>query len=160
MNRKLSIAAIITGALAIIGELCALDLPSFAWFFSMGKTFGWVSSTLLVLGGFAGLVWLPRDMRWTPVTLLRFRRFRSIRRGLWSLRIIMLLIVVALLDQAIVGRRALLVSYEGKTFYPAFVKHRYQAKDFGLPGEQEVNYRELKKLGTARVIMPLVTTLR
>jgi microcin C transport system permease protein len=59
-----------------------------------------------------------------------------------------------------VGRRALFVHYEGKSYFPAFVKYRYQAKDFGLPGEQEVNYRELKgllaKSGKGSVVMPLV----
>ena len=160
MNRKLSIIAIITGALSIIGELCALDLPSFSWFFRMGTTFGWIASALLVLGGIAGLLWLPQEVRWTPVTLQRFRRFRSIRRGLWSLRIIMVLVVVALLDQAVVGRRALFVRYQGKAFFPAFVKYRYQAKDFGLSGEQEVNYRELRDAlaqdGHGFVFMPPV----
>src|SRR5258708_6021443 len=106
MNRKLSIAAIVTGALAIAGERCGLLLPSVSWFFSMGPGFGWTSSTLLVLAGIAGLLWLPRELRWTPVTLQRFRRFRAIRRGRWSLRIVFALIVLALLDQAIVGRRA------------------------------------------------------
>lgn len=160
MNRKLSIAAIIVGALAILGELCGLLLPSISWFFSMGPLGGWTSCTLLVLGGIAGLLWLPREIRWTPVTLQRFRRFRSIRRGLWSLRIILLLIVLALLDQAVVGRRALFVRCDGKTYFPAFVKQRHAANEFGLKGEQEVNYRELKrelaKSGRGFVIMPVV----
>ncbi len=157
MNRKLSIAAIIAGALAILGELAGLELPSASWFFSNGPAFGWTSSALLLVGGTFGIVRLSRDIRWTPVTLLRFRRFRSIKRGLWSLRIIVVLIALALLDQVIVGRRALYVSYEGKNYFPAFVKHRYQAKDFGFPGEQEVNWRELTKIGkNAFVIMPPV----
>jgi len=160
MNRKLSIAAILIGALAILGELCGLQLPSVSWFFSMGPLMGWTSSTLLLLGGIAGSLWLPREIRWTPVMRQRFRRFGAIKRGLWSLRIIFALIALALLDQAIVGRRALFVRCDGKTYFPAFVKKRHQAKEFGLRGEQEVNYRELKrKLAQDHrgfVIMPIV----
>lgn len=160
MNRKLSIAAIVIGLLAIIGEQCGLLLPSLSWFFSMGPAFGWTCCTLLVLSGIAGLVWLPREIRWTPVTLQRFRRFRSIKRGMWSLRIIFVLILVALLDQALVGRRALFVRCDGKLYFPAFVKQRHQADEFGLSGEQEVNYRDLKsalaKDQRGFVIMPFV----
>lgn len=160
MNRKLSIAAMLIGALSLLGQLAGLDLPSVAWFFSVGETFGWVSSILLISGGLAGLLFLPKDIRWTPVTLQRFRRFRSIRRGWWSFCILMALAAVALLDQALVGKRALVVSHEGSLYFPAFVKHRYQASEFGLPGESEVNYRELKvakaESGKGWVLMPLV----
>src|SRR5580765_3188629 len=127
MNRKLSIAAIVFGVLAVIGELCRLDLPTISWLFSNGSWPGWTGSALLILGGIAGLLWLPREIRWTPVTLQRFRRFRSIGRGWWSLQILLLLVLLALLDQALVGRRALLVRCDGRTYFPAFVKQRHQA---------------------------------
>lgn len=160
MNRRLSIIAIIVGVLSIVGELAGLDLPSVAWFFKMGKTFGWVSSVLLIVGGIAGLIWLPAEVRWNPVTLQRFRRFRSIQRGWFSFLILLALIFLALLDQALVGKRALMVSYEGKTLYPAFVKQRYMGTDFGLPEQSEVNYRLLKKhlaeTGKGWVVMPPV----
>jgi microcin C transport system permease protein len=145
MNRKLSIAAIVYGALAIIGEVCGLQLPTFSWLFSLGPVSGWVSSALIIAGGIAGLIFLPREIQWNPVTLQRFKRFRTIGRGWWSFRILLLLIVLAMLDQGIVGKRALFVRYDGKTYFPAFVKKRFTAQDFGLKGEQEVNYRELKK---------------
>jgi microcin C transport system permease protein len=114
--------------------------------FGMGAAFGWSGSACLILGGIAGLLWLPAGIHWTPVTLQRFRRFRSIGRGWWSLRILLALVLLALLDQALVGRRALFVRCDGRTYFPAFVKQRHPAKEFGLPGEQEVNYRELKDL--------------
>lgn len=160
MNRKLSIAAIAAGLLSILGELCRLDLPSVSWFFRMGAGFGWASSSALLLGGIAGLLWLPREIRWTPVTLQRFRRFRSIRRGWWSFRILAVLVVLALLDQALVGRRALVVRCDGRTYFPAFVKQRYAAKEFGMAGEQEASYRDLKPVlarsGRGWVLMPPV----
>lgn len=160
MNQRLSILAIIIGALAILGEVCGLNLPSVAWFFNMGRVFGWVSSSLLIAGGIAGLVWLPRGIAWNPVTLLRFRRFRSLKRGWWSLIILIFLSALALLDHTLVGRRALIVRYEGKTYFPALVKQRYEAKQFGMPGDGEVNYRELRKTLAAKgsdfVFMPPV----
>ncbi|HRH94478.1 MAG TPA: ABC transporter permease subunit [Prosthecobacter sp.] len=160
MNRKLSITAITLGALAILGELCGLLIPTVSWFFSIGPWFGWISSLLLIVLGILGLLFLPREIRWTPVTLQRFRRFRSIGRGWWSFRILLALVAVAMLDQAIVGKRALMVRCDGKTYFPAFVQKRYQAKDFGLEGEQEASYRELKQvLSTQKrgfVLMPLV----
>lgn len=160
MNRKLSIAAITLGALAILGELCGILIPTVSWFFDNGRTFGWVSSVLLIVCGILGLRFLPREIRWTPVTLQRFRRFRSIGRGWWSFRILLVLIALAMLDQALVGKRALLVRCDGKTYFPAFSQKRYQAQDFGLAGEQEANYRELKqrlsKEKRGFVWMPLV----
>lgn len=145
MNRKLSIAAITLGALAILGEVCGLLIPTVSWFFSNGRVFGWTSAVLLIVGGILGLLFLPREIRWTPVTLQRFRRFRSIGRGWWSFRILLALIAIAMLDQALVGKRALLVRCDGKTYFPAFSQKRYQAQEFGLAGEQETNYRELKE---------------
>ena len=106
MNRKLSIAAMLIGGLSILGQLNGLDLPSVSWFFSVGVTFGWIASILLISGGLAGLLFLPKEIRWTPVTLQRFRRFRSIRRGWWSFCILMGLAGIALLDQVLVGKRA------------------------------------------------------
>lgn len=157
MNRKLSILAILFGGLAIVGELCGLQLPTIAWLFSLGAWFGWSSSLLLVLGGIAALKFLPAEIRWNPVTLQRFRRFRSIRRGWWSFLLLLALIALAMLDQVAVGKRALFVYADGKAYFPAFVQKRYQAKEFGLPGEQEVNYRELKTtLSKGFVLMPIV----
>lgn len=160
MNRKLSIAAIVIGTLAIVGELAGLDLPSIAWFFGMGTAFGWSSSLLLILGGIAGLLWLPSEIQWNPVTLKRFQRFRSIKRGWWAFLLLLVLIGLALLDQALVGKRALLVRCDGRTYAPAFVKQRFTMKDFGMAGEGEVSYRELKtKLaatGRGWVLMPIV----
>jgi microcin C transport system permease protein len=160
MNRKLSILAMLAGVLSITGQLAGLELPSVSWFFSVGSGFGWASSVLLVAGGLAGLLLLPKEIRWTPVTLQRFRRFRSIRRGWWSFCILLGLAGLALLDQVLVGKRALVVSHESGVYFPAFVKERYAASVFGLEGESEVNYRQLReelaRSGKGWVMMPPV----
>ena len=146
MNRRLSIIAIIIGSLAILGEVFQLVLPTVSWFFTNGPWIGWIASALLIFGGIAGLLFLPRDIQWTPITLQRFRRFRSIGRGWWSFCILIALVGIAMLDQMIVGKRALIVHCDGKTSFPAFVAKRYQARDFGMDGEQEANYRELREV--------------
>jgi microcin C transport system permease protein len=160
MNQKLSITAIALGVLAILSELCQLELPTVSWFFAVGQSFGWVASVLLILAGIAGLKLLAAEIRWNPVTLQRFKRFRSIGRGWWAWRILLLLVLLAGLDQALVGKRALVVRADGHTYFPAFVKQRFAAKDFGLTGEQEVSYRELKRVlsssGRGWALLPLV----
>lgn len=128
MIRRLSIIALLIGSLALIGEWLGLDLPSIAWFFSLGKGFGWASSLLLIVAGLFGLIFLPAAVKWNPVTLQRFRRFRSIRRGWISLLILAGLVFVALLDQALVGKRALVVKHGESWYFPAFVKQRYAEK--------------------------------
>ena len=119
MIRRLSIIALLIGSLALIGESLGLDLPSIAWFFSLGKGFGWASSLLLIVAGLFGLTFLPAAVKWNPVTLQRFRRFRSIRRGWISLLILAGLVFVALLDQALVGKRALVVKHHPHVVAPA-----------------------------------------
>jgi microcin C transport system permease protein len=161
MIRRLAIFAIVTAALACAGELLALELPSFSWFFEQGRVFGWVSAGVLAAGGAAALIWLPREVRWNPVTLQRFRRFRAIRRGWWSLLILLGLAGLALLDQALVGKRALVVRHEGNWYFPAFVKERYPERTFLGEGEAETDYRRLRermRAGEAKgfVWMPLV----
>ncbi len=161
MIRRLAIVSLLVGLLAIVGELCGLDLPSIAWFFSNGKAFGWASSVLLVAGGVAALVWLPAQVQWTPITLRRFQRFRSIKRGWWSLILLVALAGLALFDQALVGKRALVVKHDGHWYFPAFVKQRYAEKVFFGSNEAETNYRVLKermkKNGTPGfVLLPVV----
>lgn len=161
MIRRLSIICIAVGLLAILGEWLGLELPSIAWFFGLGKTFGWTSSILLIVAGGFGLLALPAQFQWTPVTLQRFRRFRSIRRGWWSFVLLLVLVVLALLDQALVGRRALVVKHEGSWYFPAFVKQRYPEKTFLGSSEAETDYRQLKQRlaageGNGFVLMPPV----
>ncbi|MEK7950505.1 ABC transporter permease subunit [Luteolibacter soli] len=111
-----------------------------------------LSLVLLIFGG---------KFHWNPLTLRRFTRFRSIGRGWLSFRLLMLLLLVALLDQALVGKRALAVKYEGAWHFPAFETKLYSEQDFGGEGSQEANYRDLGKRFKAAdkgdsVIMPLV----
>lgn len=161
MIRRLAIASLAVGTLSLVGEWLGLELPSISWFFSMGPGFGYASSIALVLGGLGALLFLPRAVNWTPVTLQRFRRFRSIRRGWVSLLVLGALVLVALLDQAVVGRRALVVKHAGSWYFPAFVKQRYPQSTFFGEDEAETDYRRLKAMMESGeldgfVVMPIV----
>lgn len=146
MIRRLAIASLAVGALSLVGEWLGLELPSISWFFSMGPGFGYASSIVLVLGGLAALFLLPAEVSWNPVTRQRFRRFRSIRRGWVSLLVLGALVLVALLDQSLVGKRALVVKHGDAWFFPAFVKQRYAEKTFHGESESETDYRRLKAM--------------
>jgi microcin C transport system permease protein len=98
-----------------------------------------------------------------PLTERRLRRFRDIKRGYYSLLILLLVGGLAALDQAVVGKRALAVQYQGRWMFPAFQPVGLKNKDFGITGasaEAPVNYRKLKKTlqenGSGRVILPLI----
>ena len=167
------------GALAITGEVQGLAFPTARWFFATSREvpwlhghgfgeqvfpwFGWLCAALLVV---SGLLMVCRSC-WgghvNPVTEARLRRFRAIRRGYFSLLILLGLAGLAALDQVVVGKRALAVNYEGKWLFPAFMQKDLKNADFGVTGEQaqaDANYRELKlsleRAGSGRVILPLI----
>ena len=78
-----------------------------------------------------------------PSTLKKIQRFKNIRRGYYSLWIMIGFIVFCCFAELFVNHRALVVKYEGKYYFPT-----YRSPIFGTElGEDfpyEVNYRELK----------------
>ena len=57
--------------------------------------------------------------KFTPITRKRVTRFKSIRRGYWSFRIITTLFVVSLFLELLVSDKALVIYYDGKLAFPA-----------------------------------------
>jgi microcin C transport system permease protein len=166
------------GALAAAGEARHIDFPTARWFFAASREvpwlhagqgdgafpwFGWLCVALLLTSGATMITRsFTRGPR-NPATLRRIKRFREIRRGYWSLVIIIALGGIAALDQVVVGKRALAVQYNGGWSFPAFMPQDLKNKDFDLAGESPeapVNYRKLAKVlrenKTGRVIMPPV----
>ncbi|HVJ44835.1 MAG TPA: ABC transporter permease subunit [Luteolibacter sp.] len=166
------------GALAITGEIKGIAFPTARWFFAASRKvpwlntgdgasafpwFGWFCTVLLIVAGLTMLVRSWSGGPPNPVTVRRVRRFREIKRGYYSLLILVGLMGLAALDQIVVGKRALAVEQDGKWRFPAFLPHDLKNKDFGLEGanaEAPADYRKLKKTaattGKTRVIMPLV----
>lgn len=94
-----------------------------------------------------------------PITKKRLKRFKSIRRGYYSLLILIFVIAMSLLANFFMNNRALLVRYEGRYYFPTY--KFYAGIFFGLDYEHEANYRDLKfkfyqEGGKNFVMMPLI----
>ena len=181
-QRAIALCLIVLGALAGAGEWYGIEFPTARWFFDASREvpllhfqppagpavlwFGWASAALLIL---AGLILIIRSFTCgpaNPVTQRRIRRFKEIKRGYYSLLILLALGGLAALDQVIVGKEALAVHYEGKWSFPAFFAKPFKGAQFGFTGElaeAPVNYRKLKlafkndqPTTGNRVIMPLI----
>ncbi len=176
-KRSIGIILLLLGLLAAFGELFGIDFPTARWFFEASRDvpllkwdiggmdflwFGWLSSAILVTAGLWMLVSSFTSGPPNPVALRRARRFREIKRGYYSLVILLFLAGLAALDQVVVGKDALAVQYGGKWYFPAFTPKPYKGADFGITGEladAPVNYRTLKigfrkDPSRGRVIMP------
>ena len=166
--------------LGALGELLSLEFPTVRFPFTVSREIGFLHVALDGGGAFPWFGWLAtvfflalgaliewtfaRGFKFTPITLRRIERFKSIKRGYFSLIIILVLAAVASLDHVLVGNEALAVKYQGKWSFPAFTRMVEKGNAFGLKGdkgEAPPNYRELKasfaeKEGSNSVIMPML----
>src|SRR5262249_39380055 len=78
-------------------------------------------------------------------TRKQWRRFRSIKRGYWSLLAIVALLAISVFAEVLVNGRALVVHYEGHWYFPTYGAF-LPGKTFGLDYEYETNYRQLKNV--------------
>ncbi len=83
-------------------------------------------------------------MKLNPLTIKKILRFRSIRRGYYSLIIFMVMIVVSFFAELLINNRALIVYYQGNYYLPTYGE-MIPGKNFGMDYEYEANYRELQK---------------
>lgn len=79
----------------------------------------------------------------------RWRKFRSLKRGWYSFLILVTLYAISLLNPILINSRALVVSYDGKTYYPALAEWTtgklHKAKDLGQRRIGEASYRDLQE---------------
>ena len=99
-------------------------------------------------------------MKLNPITLKKLNRFKSIKRGYYSLIIFCGFIFLSIFSEVFINSRALVVRYEGKFYFPTYGA-MIPGQVFGLDYAYETNYRALKKKfqnqGTGDfVIMPPV----
>ena len=170
--RKVGLLLLLVAVVAVLAWRAEWSLPSLRWFFSFGATPEQIAEAEVtrVLGIEMDLPWWREQQRevvgyamcglmalvgswllacggsfqWNPLTVRRFARFRSIGRGWLSFRLFLLLVLLAMLDQALVGKRALAVRYAGEWYFPAFRERAYSDRDFGGTEEQEANYRKMR----------------
>ena len=81
-------------------------------------------------------------LRLNPLTIKKFRRFRSIRRGYVSLLVLVLMILLSLGAELLVNSRALVVHYQGHFYWPTY-GNPIPGTTFGQNYQHETNYREL-----------------
>ena len=95
-----------------------------------------------------GLVVPPEGHRvdLSPIARRRWENFKANRRGYWSFWIFLVLFVVSLLAEFIANDKPLYISFEGKSYFPAFVT--YSETTFGGEFETAADYRDpyLQKL--------------
>lgn len=175
MSRKLGILLCVLGLAAVVAHLLGWYLPTLGWFYGfesmdadLVKASFWTKNRGDIVGHFlavatiaTGVVIILRPPHANPHTQRQIKRFKSMGRGWTSFLIIIALIMLALFDQALVGKRALAVKYGGAWKFPAFQEENMTEEDFGGVGKEEANYRELKKRFAAegkgnRVLLPLV----
>lgn len=82
-------------------------------------------------------------MKFNPATLRAWTRFKSIKRGYYSLILIGVLLIVSLLAEVFVNSRALIVAYEGELYFPTYGSP-IPGQTFGLEYSYETNYRDLQ----------------
>lgn len=114
------------------------QLPWLAWLLNIAI---WVVGAWFV-ASFSG------GTKFRPLTIRRMQRFREIKRGYFSLLILVVLAFLASLDFVLVGSDALAVKHNGKWVFPAFSTEIEKGQDFGLEGEDASgppNYRDLRK---------------
>ena len=96
-----------------------------------------------------------------PLTTKKIARFKTIRRGYYSLILFVIFLIIALFAEVIVSNRALLVKYNGSYYFPSYGAI-IPGKTLGMDYEYETNYRELAKRFSIEtendnfVILPIV----
>jgi len=175
MSRKLGIVFFILGLAAVMAHLSGFTLPTLRWYYGFDaadsglKSASWwtrnrgevIGHLLAALTMGLGALMFLRPTYATPHTQRQIKRFKSMGRGWISFLIILLLLILALFDQVLVGKRAIAVKYDGNWHFPALREAAFSAQDFGGSGQEEANYRELKKRFKAEgkgnmVLMPPV----
>ncbi|MBF0341715.1 MAG: ABC transporter permease [Magnetococcales bacterium] len=100
---------------------------------------------------------MPRFLRFSPLALRRWRRFKTNPRGLASLWIFSALFLLSLVAEVISNDKPLVVHYEGKLYYPLLIT--YPETTFGGEFFTETDYKDpdiLKNLrsGANWVVFP------
>jgi len=81
-------------------------------------------------------------LRLSPLTVKKFKRFRSIKRGYYSFIILSAMMLISFGAELLINSRALVVRYEGEFFFPTYGSI-LPGNTFGLDYEYETDYRQL-----------------
>lgn len=182
----IALLLLLAAVLGCLGELYGWLLPTISWPFTVSREmsilslpgemfpllevegrvhwFGWMCMGGVALAGVYLLVRRSESMRVAPAIARRWKQFRGMKRGYWSLMLLILLMVLAGMDQAVVGKRALFVRANDRMYFPAFSRSIYTGDEFGLQGNDALAEADYRKLAAAcgqpgmpeMVLMPLI----
>lgn len=101
--------------------------------------------------------------RFSPITLRKLRRFRDIKRGYYSLLILVSALCLSLFLELMISNKALIVSYDGALSFPTYSGVKVGSV-YGMDGSLAnlpVNYRDLQEHFKAEnagnwVLMPFI----
>jgi microcin C transport system permease protein len=83
-----------------------------------------------------------------PITKKRWDRFKRIKRGYYSLMVLLVAVVLSLFSNFIANNRPILMKYNGELYFPTFKFHDKESLGqddiYGLT-DTEADYRSLKK---------------
>lgn len=99
-------------------------------------------------------------MKLNPLTIKKFKRFKSIKRGYYSFWLFVVMLAVSFLAELLVNNRALIVHYEGEYFFPTY-GHLLPGTTFDEGYDYETDYRKLAERfrsenGDNWVLLPLI----
>jgi microcin C transport system permease protein len=100
-------------------------------------------------------------LRRSPQSLLRWQRFKAIKRGYYSAIILLILTLLSFAAELFINNRALIVNYQNEWHFPTY-GDMIPGRTFGLDYDYETNYKQLAtqfasdKLDNTWVVMPLV----
>lgn len=104
---------------------------------------------------------MKNRFKFNPLTQKKFARFRSIKRGYYSLLILLFILFLAAIGELWINSRAIAVKYQGRLYFPTY-GDMIPGNEFGFDYAYETNYRDLQqRLGTNLfadewVLLPLV----
>jgi len=126
--------------LATALEFLQLKLPLLGWPYLLAarifpeeasaRLSGLLLCALLLAYGLYCLLRVHPLWRVSAVSLRQWQRFKSIRRGYYSLLVLLGLALFVSLDGLLVGSKPILLYYEGAFFSPAFSKKNISPADF------------------------------
>ena len=150
--------------LGALGEFLSIEFPTVRFPFTLSREigflhidreggvvfpwFGWLVTILFLGLGIFTERSFAKGFAFTPITLRRIERFKSIKRGYYSLIVIFVLAALASLDHLLVGNEALVVKHDDQWHWPAFTRSTEKGEVFGLQGDDgqsPPNYRDLQR---------------
>ena len=99
-------------------------------------------------------------MAFSPLTIKKLTRFKSIKRGYYSFILICALLFLSLFAEFFINSRAIIVKFNGRLYFPVY-GNMIPGTTFGFDYDYETNYRDLAEKFKAEknsnwILMPLV----